>query len=75
MVCCGNSNIESTVVDDTVAEDLSQWMTNLPEPLTNIPINNLAIPGSHNSGSYYLDPSTPIAPGIFCCCFILIKYF
>lgn len=45
--------------------DYSQWMTDLPEPLTKIPINKLAIPGSHDSGAFYLDPSTPIAPGSY----------
>ena len=41
----------------------SRWMSDLPDEVTKLPINKLAIPGSHNSGSYYLDPTTPMSPG------------
>ena len=44
--------------------DLSEWMTNLPDYVADQPINNLAIPGSHDSGAYWIDPSTPLCPGI-----------
>ena len=43
--------------------DLSDWMSNLPEHLKNVSINQLAIPGSHDSGSYWLNPESPICPG------------
>ena len=45
--------------------NLSEWMTNLPDYATDKPILNLAIPGSHDSGAYWIDPSTPVAPGKF----------
>ena len=51
--------------------DFARWMTDLPDEITKLPINKLAIPGSHNSGSYYLDPTTPMSPGII---FVIIIY-
>lgn len=68
-ICHENENLNTDVTlnhkEDlfTINTDLSQWMTNLPIPLTKIPLNQLAIPGSHDSGAYYLDPDTPISPG------------
>ena len=50
-------------VEETINNDYSQWMTNLPVTLTTIPLNQLAIPGSHDSGAYYLDPKSPVCPG------------
>ena len=41
----------------------ARWMSKLPSHLTKIPLNRLAIPGSHNSGAYSLDPTTPMSPG------------
>lgn len=41
----------------------SRWMSNLPSHLTKISLNRLAIPGSHNSGAYSLNPTTPMSPG------------
>ena len=35
-------------------EDKSEWMGNLPLRLQNMRITDLAIPGSHDSGSYSL---------------------
>lgn len=70
--CEENSSITIAVNEkesESVTIDLSQWMTNLPEPLTKIPLNKLAIPGSHDSGAYYLDPNTPVSSGI-CFCFV-----
>ena len=52
---------ESSTADDWTS-GLSEWMTNLPEPLHCTPINLLAIPGSHDSGAYTFDPRLPIAP-------------
>ena len=44
--------------------DMSEWMTNLSAHIVeNVPINQLAIPGSHDSGAFWLDPTTPLAPG------------
>ncbi|XP_028989280.1 PI-PLC X domain-containing protein 1-like [Betta splendens] len=39
----------------------SDWMSELPPALHDIPLFNLAIPGSHDSMSYDLDISSPIA--------------
>ena len=50
-------------VKQSVFEDYSDWMSNLPVELQKKPINELAIPGSHDSGAYWLDPDTPISPG------------
>ena len=52
---------QTTTADDWTS-DLSEWMTNLPQPLHCTPLNLLAIPGSHDSGAYTFDPRLPIAP-------------
>merc|ERR1712226_1233509 len=44
------------------AVDLTEWMTNLPNTLHDVPLNQLAIPGSHDSGAYWLNTDLPIAP-------------
>ncbi|XP_051986083.1 PI-PLC X domain-containing protein 1 [Xyrauchen texanus] len=36
------------------------WMSSLPEKLWDIPLTNLAIPGSHDAMSYCLDISSPL---------------
>lgn len=36
------------------------WMTNLPTPFKSMPINQLCLPGTHNSGAYNLDLAHPI---------------
>ncbi|XP_046363566.2 PI-PLC X domain-containing protein 3-like isoform X2 [Haliotis rufescens] len=41
--------------------DYSNWMGNLPERLTKVPLGHLAIPGSHNSFTSTLDPSLGVA--------------
>ncbi|XP_059198110.1 PI-PLC X domain-containing protein 1 [Centropristis striata] len=38
------------------------WMSALPEELWDIPLNNLAIPGSHDAMSYCLDINSPLIP-------------
>nr|XP_022300676.1 PI-PLC X domain-containing protein 3-like [Crassostrea virginica] len=38
------------------------WMSCLPAPLQKVPINKLAIPGSHNSITYSLDPDSQVTP-------------
>ena len=43
------------------AKDLSRWMTNMDENLKDIPLMELAIPGSHNSGAYWMDETGPVA--------------
>lgn len=44
-------------------ENLSEWMTKLSEPIRQIPIINLAIPGSHDSMSYGIGRSlAEVAP-------------
>ncbi|KAG8003488.1 PI-PLC X domain-containing protein 1 [Nibea albiflora] len=44
--------------------DLScqDWMSALPEELWDIPLTNLAIPGSHDAMSYCLDINSPLVP-------------
>eukprot|EP00794_Sanderia_malayensis_P011008 gene11008-12171_t len=42
--------------------DAANWMSNLPEPLQKKPITDLCIPGSHDSGTFYLDKNSNIAP-------------
>ncbi|MEQ2252766.1 hypothetical protein ILYODFUR_025248 [Ilyodon furcidens] len=38
----------------------SDWMSRLPEELLDVPLWNLAIPGSHDSMSFCLDVSSPV---------------
>ncbi|XP_014878113.1 PI-PLC X domain-containing protein 1-like [Poecilia latipinna] len=38
----------------------SDWMSRLPEELLDVPLWNLAIPGSHDSMSFCLDMSSPV---------------
>ncbi|XP_068448882.1 uncharacterized protein [Clinocottus analis] len=53
------------------------WMSRLPEPLWDVPLPQLAIPGSHDTMSYSLDVSSPLLPSesdafrlldAVCCC-------
>ena len=53
--------------------DLSEWMTNLPDELKDVPLNQLAIPGSHDSGAFWLNPDLPIAPGKYLTVFWFIS--
>lgn len=41
-------------------KDVTNWMSKLPEHLHTVPLNQLAIPGSHNSYTYELDVSSEI---------------
>uniref|UniRef100_A0A3Q2NU65 Phosphatidylinositol-specific phospholipase C X domain-containing protein n=1 Tax=Fundulus heteroclitus TaxID=8078 RepID=A0A3Q2NU65_FUNHE len=36
------------------------WMSRLPEDLLDVPLWNLAIPGSHDSMAFCLDVSSPV---------------
>ncbi|XP_026822274.1 PI-PLC X domain-containing protein 3 [Rhopalosiphum maidis] len=38
------------------------WVSELPKPLTRIPITELAIPGSHDSFSYTITPHSKLGP-------------
>ncbi|CAL8255597.1 unnamed protein product [Merluccius merluccius] len=38
------------------------WMSRLPEPLWDVPLSSLAIPGSHDAMSYSLDLDSPLVP-------------
>ncbi|XP_059151083.1 PI-PLC X domain-containing protein 2-like [Physella acuta] len=40
----------------------ADWMSRLPESLLNISLTGLAIPGTHNSGSYFLNTKKPLSP-------------
>ena len=55
------------------ALNLSDWMGNLPKKLTMLPLTQLAIPGTHDSGAYDLDVSLPIAKGRFQKSFLFLK--
>ena len=43
-------------------QNLSKWMANVPMEKQLCPINQLTIPGSHNSGSFWFDTSMELAP-------------
>ena len=43
--------------------DYSDWMKRLPESLWSVPLNQLAIPGTHNSFTFQLDEAGNVAPG------------
>ncbi|XP_065056281.1 PI-PLC X domain-containing protein 3-like [Rhopilema esculentum] len=47
---------------DSLELDLENWMAQLPTNLQCVPVNKLAIPGSHDSGAFYLDKTSKIAP-------------
>ncbi|XP_078574565.1 PI-PLC X domain-containing protein 3-like [Branchiostoma floridae x Branchiostoma japonicum] len=42
---------------------LANWMADLPPQLYNAPLRNLAIPGTHDSASFYIDRTSEISPG------------
>ena len=45
----------------TNATNGSNWMTHIDHNLRDVPLMELAIPGSHNSGGYWMDETGPIA--------------
>ncbi|XP_035533570.1 PI-PLC X domain-containing protein 1-like [Morone saxatilis] len=50
-------------MEDLEREELGgnpDWMSHLPEELLDVPLWNLAIPGSHDSMSFCLDVSSPV---------------
>ncbi|TNN04185.1 hypothetical protein fugu_001214 [Takifugu bimaculatus] len=55
--CLNSSQIEMTM---SAISSYSDWMSQLPVELHNIPLFNLAIPGSHDSMSYDLDKNSSI---------------
>ncbi|XP_015261433.1 PREDICTED: PI-PLC X domain-containing protein 2 [Gekko japonicus] len=40
----------------------AEWMGSLPPALRSLPLSNLAIPGSHDSFSYWVDDKSPVGP-------------
>ncbi|XP_073538156.1 PI-PLC X domain-containing protein 3 [Phyllobates terribilis] len=40
----------------------AEWMASLPERIHRVPLTSLAIPGSHDSFSFYIDESSPVGP-------------
>uniref|UniRef100_A0A3B4ZIC7 Phosphatidylinositol specific phospholipase C X domain containing 3 n=1 Tax=Stegastes partitus TaxID=144197 RepID=A0A3B4ZIC7_9TELE len=40
----------------------ADWMASLPQSMHTIPLTNLAIPGSHDSFSFYIDEASPVGP-------------
>uniref|UniRef100_A0A1I8AUA7 PLCXc domain-containing protein n=1 Tax=Steinernema glaseri TaxID=37863 RepID=A0A1I8AUA7_9BILA len=66
MSSCNEVLPEARVETDSTAGssadfDGSNWMLALPCELRNAPLNTLSIPGSHNSGTYFLDARMPIS--------------
>ncbi|KAL5109683.1 PI-PLC X domain-containing protein 3 [Taenia crassiceps] len=51
--------IPSRTQDEVPASD---WMAHLPEETANVPLSQIAIPGTHNSGSYCIQESSPLSP-------------
>lgn len=58
--------------------DCANWMTALPEELWDVPLTDMAIPGSHDAMSYCLDINSPLVWSesdffrvldAMCCCF------
>jgi len=55
---------EATQRSDTAMTlDFANWMAKLPAKMHGIPLRQLSIPGSHDSGGFYLDKNSSIAPG------------
>ncbi|XP_023937235.1 PI-PLC X domain-containing protein 3 isoform X1 [Bicyclus anynana] len=57
--------IIGAIMSDNVSAqhiDLENWMRDLPEPLRNIPLIYLAIPGSHDSMTYGITRNSSLAP-------------
>lgn len=50
------------VTDGNASSGMENWMGDLPEGLHSVPLNHLAIPGSHDSCSYTISPQAEIAP-------------
>ncbi|XP_069483301.1 PI-PLC X domain-containing protein 3 isoform X1 [Ambystoma mexicanum] len=42
--------------------EFADWMATLPENIHSVPLTNLAIPGSHDSFSFYIDEASPVGP-------------
>ncbi|KAE8636414.1 hypothetical protein XENTR_v10002982 [Xenopus tropicalis] len=40
----------------------AEWMASLPERIHRVPLTSLAIPGSHDSFSFYIDEASPVGP-------------
>eukprot|EP00062_Callorhinchus_milii_P022436 gi/632980208/ref/XP_007906902.1/ PREDICTED: PI-PLC X domain-containing protein 3-like [Callorhinchus milii] len=40
----------------------ADWMGNLPWSLSSLPLANLAVPGSHDSFSFWVDEKSPVGP-------------
>ncbi|RUS75617.1 hypothetical protein EGW08_016610 [Elysia chlorotica] len=45
-----------------VSPSTADWMGNLPERLRQLPLSQINIPGSHDTGSFRLDINGPVAP-------------
>ncbi|XP_041348061.1 PI-PLC X domain-containing protein 3-like [Gigantopelta aegis] len=53
---------KSSVENSRLPPSNDNWMAKLPQKLQNIPLNQLSIPGSHDSFSFGLDRSSEIGP-------------
>ena len=42
--------------------DTATWMGQVPSALQDRPVNKLVVPGTHDSGTYKLDPAQPLGP-------------
>ncbi|KAM6161981.1 PI-PLC X domain-containing protein 2 [Erethizon dorsatum] len=57
-ICSPNPSGTKTALEVCNAD----WMASLPTHLYNVPLSNLAIPGSHDSFSYWVDEKSPVGP-------------
>uniref|UniRef100_A0AAR5PJL2 Phosphatidylinositol-specific phospholipase C X domain-containing protein n=1 Tax=Dendroctonus ponderosae TaxID=77166 RepID=A0AAR5PJL2_DENPD len=68
VICAGikaapqNKPLKYNIETKDLAVDLENWMRNLPDDLKEIPINLLAIPGSHDSFTKDITASSSVSP-------------
>ncbi|XP_043928405.1 PI-PLC X domain-containing protein 1 [Protopterus annectens] len=55
-----NSQSSKLETSQLLCKSNKEWMAQLPEKLQDIPLYNMALPGSHDAMSYCLDISSPI---------------
>ncbi|KAG5833299.1 hypothetical protein ANANG_G00274480 [Anguilla anguilla] len=56
--------MEDDVVDANIiskTQDRANWMSQLPQSLWDVPLYNLALPGSHDTMTYCLDRESPLS--------------
>jgi hypothetical protein len=62
-ICFGGGRAPAQGITSTCPiADCSNWMHELKSQIGNFPLNYLAIPGTHDSGTYSLQPNSPPSP-------------